>query len=55
MRKMFKRYARNIVVSKARNAIEIAVELYDQGYKNLIMVAGSDRVKAFDTMLNNYI
>ena len=54
MRKMFKRYARNIVVSKARNAIEIAVELYDQGYKNLIMVAGSDRVKAFDTMLKNY-
>jgi len=54
MRKMFKRYARNIVVSTARNAIEIAVELYDQGYKNLIMVVGSDRVKAFDTMLNNY-
>ena len=54
MRKMFKKYARNIVVSKSRNAIEIAVELYDQGYKNLIMVAGSDRVKVFDTMLNNY-
>ena len=54
MRKMFRKYARNIVVSKARNAIEIAVELYDQGYKNLIMVAGSDRVKVFDTMLNNY-
>ena len=54
MRKMFKRYARNIVVSKARNAIEIAVELYDQGYKNLVMVAGSDRVKVFDTMLNSY-
>ena len=54
MRKMFKRYARNIVVTKARNAIEIAVELYDQGYKNLVMVAGSDRVKVFDTMLNSY-
>ena len=54
MRKMFKRYARNIVVSKSRNAIEIAVELYDQGYKNLVMVAGSDRVKVFDTMLNSY-
>ena len=54
MRKMFKRYARNIVVTKSRNAIEIAVELYDQGYKNLIMVAGSDRVKVFDTMLNSY-
>ena len=54
MRKMFKKYAKNIVVSKARNAIEIAVELYNQGYKNLIMVAGSDRVKVFDTMLNQY-
>ena len=49
MRKMFKRYAKNIIVSKSRNAIEIAVELYDQGYKNLIMVAGSDRVKVFDS------
>ncbi len=54
MRKMFKKYAKKIVVSKSRNAIEIAVELYDQGYKNLVMVAGSDRVKVFDTMLNNY-
>jgi len=54
MRKMFKTYARNIIVTKSRNAIEIAVELYDQGYKNLVMVAGSDRVKVFDAMLNNY-
>ena len=54
MRKMFKKYAKKIVVSKSRNAIEIAVELYDQGYKNLTMVAGSDRVKVFDTMLKNY-
>ena len=54
MRKMFKKYARNIVVTKSKSAIEIAVELYDQGYKNLIMIAGSDRVKVFDTMLNQY-
>ena len=54
MRKMFKKYARNIIVTKSRNAIEIAVELYDQGYKNLVMVAGSDRVKVFDAMLNQY-
>ena len=54
MRKMFKKYARNIIVTKSKNAVEIAVELYDQGYKNLVMVAGSDRVKVFDTMLNNY-
>ena len=54
MRKMFKKYAKNIVISKSKNAIEIAVELYDQGYKNLVMVAGSDRVKVFDDMLNQY-
>ena len=54
MRKMFKKYARKIVVSKSRNAIEIAVELYDLGYKNLIMIAGSDRVKVFDAMLSQY-
>ncbi len=54
MRKMFKKYARNIVVTKSRNAIEIAVELYDQGYKNLVMVVGSDRVKVFDAMLKQY-
>jgi len=51
---MFKKYARNIVVTKSRNAIEIAVELYDQGYKNLTMVVGSDRVKVFDAMLKDY-
>ena len=51
---MFKKYAKKIVVSKSRNAIEIAVELYDQGYKNLVMIAGSDRLKDFDTLLDNY-
>ena len=54
MRKMFKKYAKNIVVTKSRTAIEIAVELYDKGYKNLAMVVGSDRVKDFDSMLNRY-
>ena len=54
MRKMFKGYSRKIIVTKSRNAIEIAVELYDQGYKNLTMVVGSDRVKVFDAMLNRY-
>ena len=54
MRKMFKKYAKNIVVTKSRNVIEIAVELYDKGYKNLTMVVGSDRVKVFDAMLKEY-
>ena len=55
MRKMFPKYARNIVADKdARTAINIAVKLYDEGFENLIMVAGSDRVKEFQSLLNTY-
>jgi len=54
MRKMFKGYSRKIIATKSKNAIEIAVELYDKKYKNLVMVVGSDRVKVFDAMLNRY-
>ena len=55
MRKMFPKYARNIVAdTDARTAINIAVKLYDEGFKNLIMVAGSDRVKEFQSLLTTY-
>ena len=55
MRKMFKKYAKNIIADRgAKTAIEIAVKLYDKGFKNLIMVVGSDRLKEFDALLNNY-
>ena len=55
IRKMFSKYARNIMAdSNARTAIDIAVKLYDEGFKNLIMVAGSDRVKEFQTLLSTY-
>ena len=55
MRKMFKKYAKNIIADKdSKTAINIAVKLYDEGYKNLVMVAGSDRIKEFDTLLGTY-
>ena len=55
MRKMFPKYKRNIIVdNNAKTAIQIAEKLYKDGYKNLIMVAGSDRVKEFDTLLQRY-
>ena len=54
LRKIFPKYKNNIVVSKARNAIDIAVELYDEGFKNIIMVVGSDRLAVFTKMLNQY-
>ena len=45
MRKMFRKYAKNIIVDKdAKTAIMIAEKLYKEGYKNLVMVAGSDRL-----------
>jgi hypothetical protein len=55
MRKMFPKYKRNIIADKnAKTAIQIAEKLYKDGYKNLIMVAGSDRLKEFSTLLNRY-
>jgi hypothetical protein len=55
MRKMFPKYKSNIIVdNNAKTAIQIAEKLYKDGYKNLIMVAGSDRVKEFDTLLQRY-
>ena len=55
MRKMFKKYAKNIIADKgARTAIDIAVKLYNDGFKNLIMVVGSDRLKEFSVLLNRY-
>jgi hypothetical protein len=55
MRKMFPKYKKNIIVdNKAKTVINIAEKLYKDGYKNLILVAGSDRVKEFDTLLQRY-
>jgi|TARA_R100000234_G_scaffold4341_1_gene3391 hypothetical protein len=55
MRKMFPKHKRNIIADrKAITAIDIATKLYDQGFRNLRMVAGSDRVKEFETLLKKY-
>ena len=44
-RKMFPKHARNILKSdKLRNALQVTTSLYDEGYRNVIMVVGSDRV-----------
>mgnify|MGYP001408654455 CR=1 FL=1 len=55
MRKMFPRHARNIIADKkALTAMNIATALYDQGYTELTMVVGSDRVKEFERLLTTY-
>ena len=54
MKKMFPRYAKNIIASKSKNVFQIASDLHDKGYENIIMVVGSDRVEEFKTLLKKY-
>ena len=51
-RKMFPRHARSIVMSpKTRNVMEVASAIYNEGFKNVVMVVGSDRVNEFTARL----
>ena len=55
IRKMFPKHARNIMADKdVRTVLDIAVKLYDQGFTKITLVAGSDRVREFDILLNKY-
>jgi len=55
MRKMFPKYARNIILDeKLKTVFDICVSLYNQGYTDLTMVVGSDRIKEFKTLLLKY-
>ena len=54
MKKMFRKYAKNITVHKSRNVFEVAVYLHDKGHRAVVMVVGSDRVAEFDRLLNEY-
>lgn len=55
LRKMFPKHARNIMAdADARTVIEVAVKLYEQGFTKMSMVAGSDRIKEFEILLNKY-
>ena len=54
IRKMFPKYAKNITTDKSRTIFEVAVSLYNRGYKSIVMVVGSDRVAEFEKLLNEY-
>ena len=54
MKKMFPSHARNIEINQTNMVLDIATLLYKKGYTNLKMVAGSDRVREFDTILKKY-
>lgn len=54
LQQMFPRYKRNIMQSNSRNIMDVCTELFTVGYKNLILVVGSDRVNEFDKLLSKY-
>ena len=54
MKKMFSKHKENIIISTGKTALEIASELHDEGYTNLVMVVGSDRVQDFQRILDKY-
>lgn len=55
MRKMFPKHGRAIMADKGiRNALDILVKLYDQGFTKVTMVVGSDRVNEFSALTNKY-
>ena len=54
MKKMFRKYAKNITVSSARNVFEVATFLHNKGHRAVVMVVGSDRVAEFTRLLNEY-
>jgi hypothetical protein len=54
MKKMFPMYARNIEINKTNMILDIASDLHNQGYDEITMVVGSDRVREFENILNKY-
>ena len=55
IRKMFPKHARNIMVDKkVKTPFDVLTVLYDQGFRKIVMVAGSDRVTEYDLRLNKY-
>lgn len=55
LRKMFPRHARNIISdTKIKTAFDVLDSLYEQGYRQVTFVVGSDRVDEFETLLNKY-
>ena len=55
MRKMFPKHGRNIVMDpKIKTVFDIATQLYDEGFNQLNMVVGGDRVAEFEKLLVRY-
>ena len=55
VRKFFPKHARQVMLDRnVKNVFDAVTEIYNDGYKNVSMVVGSDRVNEFKTLLNKY-
>lgn len=55
IKEMFPQHASRVSDNASLNTImKIAVTLYEEGYKNITVVAGSDRLESFSKLLNEY-
>jgi hypothetical protein len=55
IRKMFPKHARSIMLDpKVKTVFDAMTKLYNEGYVNIVMVVGSDRVLEFGTLLKKY-
>lgn len=54
MRKMFPTHAKHIIYDKNVNTIIKLLQTYQGTYADLTLVAGSDRVPQYETLLNKY-
>ena len=55
VRKMFPKHGRQVMINrKVITPFHALSALYDEGFRKVVMVAGSDRVKEYDLRLNKY-
>ena len=55
VRKFFPKHARSVMLNKkVKNVFDAVTEIYNDGFKNITMVVGSDRINEFNTLLKKY-
>jgi hypothetical protein len=54
-RKMFPKHGRSIMINKkVKTAMDVLTSLYNEGFRKVVMVVGSDRIREFDILMKKY-
>ena len=54
MKLLFRPAKVTVSTSNSRTVFDVVVDLYNQGYRSVKMVAGSDRLREFESLLTKY-